>query len=117
MGYAQLNQKSPGDGIFKYNFCGWSDPPSSEFCLKDVLFGGEVGGLCYFCFERAVHGPSAGNLLQLCLRAPLWDYASLNYSQSEAFCGECVALDLLHNFCHLLLLILCFYSYLFVLLN
>ena len=35
---------------------------------------GPVGGFCYFCFKRAVHGPSAGNLLQYCLRALLWDY-------------------------------------------
>ena len=35
---------------------------------------GSVGGFCYFCFKRAVHGHSAGNLLQYCLRALLWDY-------------------------------------------
>ena len=27
------------------------------------------GGFCYFCFKRAVHGPSVGNMLQYCLRA------------------------------------------------
>ena len=35
---------------------------------------GSVGGFCYFCFKCAVHGPSAGNLLQYCLRALFWDY-------------------------------------------
>ena len=35
---------------------------------------GSVGGLCYICFKRAVHGHSVGNLLQYCLRALLWNY-------------------------------------------
>ena len=37
-------------------------------------FIGSFGGFCYFCFKRAVRGPSVGNVLQYCLRALLWDY-------------------------------------------
>ena len=62
---------------------------------------GPVGEFCYFCVEWVVHGPSAGNLLQYCLRALLWEYvmALNNYDHSEAACGECVTC-VLHNFCH-----------------
>ena len=53
---------------------------------------GPVGEFCYFCAEWVVHGPSAGNLLQYCLKALLWEYvmALINYDHSEAACGECV---------------------------
>ena len=41
-------------------------------------FIGSFGGFCYFyiyfCFKRAVHGPSVGNVLQYYSRALLWDY-------------------------------------------
>ena len=51
-----------------------------------------VGEFCYFCVEWVVHGPSARNLLQYCLRALLWEYvmALINNDHSEAACGECV---------------------------
>ena len=40
------------------------------------MFIGPVGGFCYFYFKCAVHGPSAGNSLQYCLGALLWDYVT-----------------------------------------
>ena len=60
--------------------------------LVTCAFMGPVGEFCYFCVEWVVHGPSAENLLQYCLRALLWEYvmALINYDHSEAACGECV---------------------------
>ena len=59
---------------------------------------GSVGGFCYICFNKEefftvlFKGPAFG----LCY--------SLNYDHAEAFCGECVMSDPLHNLCQLLLL-------------
>ena len=77
-------------------------------CDSPFAFMGLAGGFCYFHFCWVVHGPSAGNLLQYCLRAPaLGSCYSLNYVHSEASSGECVTFGLLRNFCHSLF----FYCY------
>ena len=77
-------------------------------CDSPFAFMGPAGGFCYFHSCWVVHGPSAGNLLQYCLRAPaLRSCYSLNYVHSEASSGESVTFGLLRNFCHSLL----FYCY------
>ena len=69
-------------------------------------FGGFCYSYIYFCFKRAVHGPSVENVLQYCLRALLWDYfIALVMIIQRPFAG--VVLRLTHHITFVTL----FYSY------
>ena len=65
-----------------------------------------VGESCYFCFKWAVHGPSARDLLQYCLRALLWDYVmALIMIIQRPFAGNVLPLA------YYIAFVTCFYPY------